>query len=239
MARPHIPAGQHGPGSPGPGQPWPPQPPTHPDWPGPARPWAPEPPRPAPRPETLPSARWWPVPSESLDERLRAQRLVVLSGHLDTDTATRAAAELMTLDATGDEPINVQLACGDGDLDAAEMLADTVDLAGVEVRVRCLGVVGGPPLLVLAAASHRTIAPHATVQLTEPRMDTTGTATELSRAAEAHKAAVERMHRRLAEASGRDLDAVAEDCRNSRRLTAEEAVGYGLVHEIDREARPK
>jgi ATP-dependent Clp protease protease subunit len=179
------------------------------------------------------------LPSESLDERLHEQRLVVLSGYLDTDTATKTAAELMTLDATGDDPVRVQLACADGDLGAAEMLADTVDLAGVEVRVRCLGVVGGPPLLVLAAADHRTIAPHATVQLLEPKLDMTGTATELSRAAEAHRAAVDRMYRRLAEASGRDLDAIAADCVAGRRLTAEEAVGYGLVHEVEREARPK
>ena len=48
-----------------------------------------------PRPEPL---------SDVLARRLLAQRVVLLHGPLDDLSATRVSAELMTLDAEGDEP---------------------------------------------------------------------------------------------------------------------------------------
>src|SRR5439155_1010049 len=79
-------------------------------------------------------------------------RIVLLSGPLGHQLATDAAAQLMLLDANGDEPIELHLSCPDGELDTAGMLAETIDLLGVEVQAVCRGTVGGPALAVVAAA---------------------------------------------------------------------------------------
>ena len=68
--------------------------------------------------------------------RLLDQRRVLLTGYLDDERATRVAAELMWLDGTGDGPVELHLSCPDGDLGAAGIVADTLDLLGVPVVVR-------------------------------------------------------------------------------------------------------
>jgi hypothetical protein len=44
-----------------------------------------------------------------LGERMAAQRVVMLSGVLDRETANRAVATLALCDVTGDEPVRLRL----------------------------------------------------------------------------------------------------------------------------------
>jgi ATP-dependent Clp protease protease subunit len=164
-----------------------------------------------------------------LADRLLDHRTVLLHGRLDSDRADRAAAALMSLDAAGDEPVTIRLAVEDAELTAALALADTVDLMGVPVHVTCAGMVGGPALAVLAAADRRTAAPHARFRLADPTARLDGRASDVSRDAEAFRSQVRTVHEWVAQATGRTVDAVAEDFRARRYLSAAEAAGYGLV----------
>ena len=133
-------------------------------WPRPEpRPTPQPPPGPVPWPTPLPA----PEPSRvefvstppttlalDLADRLLARRIVVLTGPLGRDEAGDAVARLMLLDADADEPIQLHLTCPDGDLDAALVLAETVDLLRAPVTAILRGTVGGPPLAVVAAADH-------------------------------------------------------------------------------------
>ncbi|HEY6426288.1 MAG TPA: hypothetical protein VIX84_03565, partial [Acidimicrobiales bacterium] len=51
--------------------------------------------------------------SDALSRRLFAQRVVLLHGPLDDLSLTRASAELMTLDADGDDPVTLRVDCGE------------------------------------------------------------------------------------------------------------------------------
>ena len=51
-----------------------------------------------------------------LQEKLFERRIVLVTGRLDADLAAEAAAALMTLDAIGDEPIELHLGSPDGTL---------------------------------------------------------------------------------------------------------------------------
>lgn len=48
-------------------------------------------------------------PCADLRDRLLAHRLVLLFGYLDDAAATRAAAQILLLEAEGDDPITVRL----------------------------------------------------------------------------------------------------------------------------------
>jgi len=167
-----------------------------------------------------------------LADRLLQRRILMLAGPLDQDAATRATAQLMLLDADSRQPVELHLSCPDGDLDAALMLADTLDLMRAPVTVTARGTVGGPALAVLAAADRRLAHPHAMLVLREPRGTASGRADELAIAAEQHARRVRDLCRRLATATGRDVEAVAADLRQGRVLTAAEAVEYGLLHDV-------
>ncbi len=54
--------------------------------------------------------------SEVLARRLLAERVVLLHGPLDELSVTRVSAELMTLDADGDDPVTLRVDCGEAGL---------------------------------------------------------------------------------------------------------------------------
>src|SRR4051812_28344490 len=103
-----------------------------------------------------------------LHASLFARRTVVLTGVLDEIKAGDAAAALLTLDAMGDERVELRLDCHSGSLDAAFTLMDTIDVLGVPVHITCTGMVGGAVVGVLAVGHHRSISRHGRVHLTEP-----------------------------------------------------------------------
>src|SRR5919199_4016078 len=112
------------------------------------------------------------------------RRTVFLTGHLDSAVATGLAAQLMTLDATGAQPISLYLDSPDAALDAAFVVIDTLKLLRSEVHAHCLGRVGGPSVAVLAVADRRSASPNARVRLAQPRLEASGPADRLSAQAE-------------------------------------------------------
>lgn len=200
-------------------------------------PWRPEPPE-EPQPGPAPTVPVVPVPGQrdagipSVADALLQRRVVLVSGRLTDETAATAAAQVMLLDAEDDAPLEVHLAAADGDLGAALMLADTVDLATAPVTVVCRGAVGGPVLAVVAAAPRRVAYPHAQFRLEEPRLALSGRADEIDAGAQALRQQLTALHERLAEATGQPVERIEEDLRHGRLLTARQAVDYGLVEEV-------
>lgn len=208
---------------------FPPLPPHPPEPPRPRHdPWHPEPRPPAPGAASA-SAALVVGGGDWLAERLLAQRVVTLSGELDTDAVNRAVAELALLDATGDDPVRLRLSGVGADLEGALTLVDALDLVGVPVHATSLGTLSGPAVAVLAVADRRVAGAHAMVRLCEPRAPRGVPGREVEAWAAEHARQLRRLQERLAAACGRSVDEVAADMRAGRLLDAEEARAYGLV----------
>ncbi|MCU4186878.1 ATP-dependent Clp protease proteolytic subunit [Acidiferrimicrobium sp. IK] len=164
--------------------------------------------------------------------QLLNQRQVVLRGPLDDEAASRVAAELMLLDATGDSAVQMQIDSPGGPLRAALTLVDTIGLMGVPVRAACVGRVEGSAVAVLAAAEHRSASRHASFHLSEPSSSASGTAGELSAWSRQRQIELDRLAGVLSTATGRPLEHVEADISAGRWLDAEQALAYGLVHDI-------
>ena len=145
---------------------------------------------------------------------------------------TEASAELMTLDALGDQPVQLMVASTGGPLYLALSLVDTIDLLGAPVHVTCLGRVEGAANLVVAVGARRAAARHAQFRLCAPEVSASGNASQLASWAEQHRLELDRFSQRLAQACGRHLEHVEADVAMGRWLDAEGAVTYGLVDEI-------
>ncbi len=173
--------------------------------------------------------------TDFLQRELFARRTVFLTGELDATRAMRAAAELMTLDAAGADPIDVHIACPDGTLEAALSVMDTLDLVRAPTRGHALGEVGGAAVGLVAVCRQRSAAPHAGFRLAEPKAQFTGPAEQLVAATE-HRRLLDRFRLRLARSTGRPEPEVMAAMREGRYLTAEEALDFGLIDAIA--ARP-
>ena len=203
-------------------------------WPGSPFPGGPPSPgRPEPGP-VLPTRVWldphagW---QDKLYERLLEQRVVLASGVLDDDAATRLSAQLLTLDAEGDGPIRLELQNLRSELPAALTLMGVLDVVRAEVQAFAGGETGGPALGVLASCPRRLAYPNASFTLSEPRLRFAGTATAVSAREQQVSRMTDSLYYRLAEATGRDAEDIREDARHGRVLTVAEAIGYGLVHD--------
>jgi len=174
--------------------------------------------------------------ARSPDDVVRAQlferRIVIATGDVDDLLAGEVAAQLMALDAAGAEPIELRIDSPGGTLDAAFVLIDTIELLRAPVHAMCTGRLEGAAVGVYAAAAHREASPHARFRLCQPSETAAGTAGDLT-AWMAHKQEqLDDFHRHLAAATGRPFEVVEADTDRGRYLDAEEAVRYGLVHDI-------
>lgn len=203
---------------------WPAPPPHEPR----PTPWQPDPQPPA-APTTPSQSAIIDTGADWLAERMLEQRMVTLSGSLDSAAANRAAASLALLDASGDDPIELRLCDVDADLDVAFTILDALDLVGVPLHVTCLGELRGAAVAILAVADHRAAGPHATVHLREPCTYLGGHPDNVATHAEDHRRRLRQLQERLAEACHRTVDAVVVDMETGRILTAEQALGYGLI----------
>jgi ATP-dependent Clp protease protease subunit len=167
-----------------------------------------------------------------LQERLFERRIVIISGPLDDAVASRAAAQLIMLDGSGGVPIEIHLDSPDGTLEAAFALIDTLDALGTEVRIRCRGQVGGPAIGVVASAPHRTAAPHTRFRLAQPTAQFSGTAEELRSRSQQQRDLLWRLQARVARATGRPVEAIADDMRRGLYLDAQAALDYGLIDAV-------
>jgi ATP-dependent protease ClpP protease subunit/transcriptional regulator with XRE-family HTH domain len=210
-----------------------------PGWPGaPGRPGGPGGPPPG-GPGPVPQTRVWMDPhadwQDLLYARLLEKRIVMSSGLLDEEAAPRLSAQLLTLDAEGDEPIRLELQNLRADLSAALAVIGVLDMVRVPVHARVSGELRGPAIVMLAACSRRLAYPNASLAFAEPRMEFGGTATVVTERRQQAERMLDSLYYRIADAAGREADQVREDFRRGRTLTVAEAIGYGLLD--DRVAR--
>lgn len=202
-----------------------------PDQPG--RPGFPSPGTPVPGP--VPPARAWVDPHagwrDKLAERLLEQRIVLASGLLDDEAATRLSAQLLTLDAEGDGVIRLEAQNLSAELSAAITLMGVLNVVRAPLHAYASGETAGAALGVLASCPHRVAYPNASFALMEPKAEFHGSVTAVVAREQQVRRMTDSLYYRLAEATGREAEKIREDARQCRTLTVAEAMGYGLIHE--------
>jgi ATP-dependent Clp protease protease subunit len=160
------------------------------------------------------------------------RRQVFLRGPLDDDAGGQLAIALMTLDATGDDPISLHFDAAGGTLGGAFAVIDTIDLLGVAVHATCVGRADGPAAGVLAACDQRRASRSSRIRLAAPSSSFQGSAAHAEEWLRGYRDRVERYIQRLSEATGQARDRVEADLQSERWFDAEEALRYGLVDEV-------
>jgi ATP-dependent Clp protease, protease subunit len=207
-------------------------------------PEVPFPPHPDPGRPAYPPVPMVPMPSspasspaDDLRSRvyddLLARRTVVLDRALDGETATLVAAQLMALDADGDQAITLVVNSPGGPLDAAAAVLDTIDLVRGPLDTTCLGRADGTAAVVAASGTgRRRMGAGARVRLRLADLELTGPASRLDDDLARHRDLQEALIDRLVAITGQERRLVERDVETGRTLTAAEAVDYGLADEV-------
>ncbi len=160
------------------------------------------------------------------------QRVVWIRGSLNDLSATAAASQLMTLDSTGDEPIQLFINSGDGTLTAALTVMDTMAALGVPVEAVCTGRAEGPALGVLAVADRRLAARHARLRLHQEDIATAGTAAAITQELAQLQRQIETFIRWVSRATQQPAERVEIDLASGRYFELDEALEYHLIDEV-------
>jgi ATP-dependent Clp protease protease subunit len=211
-------------------------PPFHPGWP-PPHPPAPTPPSPPTTPNPVPIVPTWYEPDPTwrgreLEDRLLEQRIVMAGGLLDNALANRVAAQLMIIGNRTNKPVELHLACSQSELDASLALSDAIEILRAPVHATVRGTLGGPAVGVLCTAAKRSAHRRSMIVLSQPTAHAGGTAAEAAVQSDQFHRQLTRLHQMVAAACERDVDEVAEDFRTGKVLSADDALGYGLVQRL-------
>jgi ATP-dependent protease ClpP protease subunit len=171
--------------------------------------------------------------AEDVRRALLARRVVLLHGDLDNAAVAEAAATILMLDASGDERIVLRLTGGSASIDAALVLMDVIDVAGVPVDTVGAGTVAGGAVGVLAAGRHRSLAPHARLRLLEPDASVAGRATDIERTLAAQSSQRDRFLARLSGCTGRPLAHVEQEWGGGAYLEPGDALALGYADEVE------
>jgi ATP-dependent Clp protease, protease subunit len=165
-------------------------------------------------------------------DHLFDRRVLLVGGVLDDAATSELAARLMTLDALGDEPIELRLGTCEGSFESALVVLDILDVVGVEVRTVGFGTIQAGPVGILASGARRALARHARLQTGELEVEVSGTASDLERTLAAHAVARDQFLERVARGTGRATAEVAAEWARRCVLDAVDARSLGYVDEV-------
>lgn len=165
-------------------------------------------------------------------DALLARRMVLLHGEVDQAKASEVAASLMTLDALGDDHVELRLTGASGSFDAALVLLDVMGVLGVPVHTVGSGLIGGGMVGVVAAGARRAVSVHARLHLREPDLAVEGRAGAIEQALAAAADRRDAFFGIVAHCTGRAGREIEAEWSAGRILAAEDAVTLGYADAV-------
>ena len=172
-----------------------------------------------------------------LYSRLLGSRVVFLGSPIDDQVANLVVAQLLHLEAEDpDKDINLYVNSPGGEMSAMMAIYDAMQHVRPDVATTCVGLAASAGAVILAGGAHgkRSALPHSRVLIHQPVI--TGQIQGQASDIEIHAREVIRMKQQmldvLAGHTGQPRERIELDTDRDRWMTAEEAVGYGLVDRV-------
>jgi len=167
--------------------------------------------------------------------RLLKERVVFLVGPVNDMTANLVVAQLLFLEAENpDKDISFYINSPGGSVTAGMAIYDTMQFIKPDVSTLCIGQAASMGALLLAsgAKDKRYCLPNSRVMIHQPLGGFQGQASDIEIHAKEILYLRERLNRILASHTGKPIDEVDRDTDRDNFMSAEQAVGYGLVDRV-------
>ena len=167
--------------------------------------------------------------------RLLKDRIIFLSGEINTEMANAIIAQLLFLNAQDKEKdITMYINSPGGQVTAGLGIYDTMNHISCDVATVCIGMAAsmGAFLLSSGAKGKRYALPNAEVMIHQPLGGARGQATDIQIVAENILKIKKKLATIRAENTGQEYDKIIEDTERDNYLDAYEAKEYGLVDSV-------
>ena len=170
----------------------------------------------------------------SLMEHLINARKIFITGTVDEKMAKEVVQHLHILAAINSLPITIFINSPGGHAESGDMIFDAIRFIAPDVIIIGFGCVASAGALIYVAAKkeHRYALPNTRFLLHQPSGGMQGPASNM----QIYSNEIVRMKNRLnlifADATGQPIEKIEQDTQRDFWLSAEQAVEYGLVHNV-------
>jgi ATP-dependent Clp protease, protease subunit len=170
-----------------------------------------------------------------LYSRLLKERIIFLGSVLDDTVANLICAQMLFLESEDpDKDIHLYINSPGGDITALLAIYDTLKYIKPDVSTFCFGQAasGGAVLLGAGTKGKRFALPHSRIVLHQPWGGVGGQASDIEIQAREILRMRDLLTEMLSMDTGQEIARITKDTDRDFVMTAEEAVGYGLVDEV-------
>jgi ATP-dependent Clp protease, protease subunit len=167
--------------------------------------------------------------------RLLKERVVFLVGPVTEVTANLIVAQLLFLESENpDKDVSFYINSPGGSVSAGLAIYDTMQFIKPDVSTLCVGQAASMGALLLAAGSKskRFCLPNSRVMIHQPMGGFSGQASDVEIHAREILYLKEKLNEILAKHTGQKMETIQKDTDRDNFLSAEQAVGYGLVDRV-------
>lgn len=173
--------------------------------------------------------------SYDIFSRLLKDRIILLNGEVNKDTAAVICAQLLFL-ASEDEKKDIHLYINSpgGEVTSGFAIHDTMNYIKPDVNTVCMGMAASMGAFLLASGTKgkRMCLPNAEVMIHQPLGGMQGQATDMEIAARHIQRTKKSLSEKLAAYTGRTYEEIVKATDRDNWLTAEEALEFGLIDTI-------
>lgn len=167
--------------------------------------------------------------------RLMMDRIIFMGTAVNDYTANVIQAQLLYLDSVDSErDINLYLNTPGGSVYAGLGIYDTMQFIGSKVATICTGMAAsmGAVLLVAGEKGMRAALPHSRVMIHQPLGGIQGQASDIEITAREILKLKDELYQIISDHSGQGMDKIRKDADRDYWMTAQEALGYGMIDKV-------
>ncbi len=173
--------------------------------------------------------------SYDIFSRLLKDRIVMLSGEVNDQSASTIVAQLLFLEAEDPEKdIYFYINSPGGVITAGMSIFDTMNYIKPDVSTICIGQAAsmGAFLLSSGAKGKRYSLPNSRIMIHQPSGGAQGQSTDIQIQAKEIQRMKDDLNAILAENTGQKVTKIAEDTERDNFMSAEESKKYGMIDEV-------
>jgi len=173
--------------------------------------------------------------SYDIYSRLLEDRIIFLTGEIETNMANTIVAQLIYLEAVNpDKDISIYINSPGGDITAGMAIYDTIKFIKCDVSTICIGIAASMASFLLAAGTKgkRLALPNSEIMIHQPLSGFQGQASDIKIHTDHLLKTKAKMIKLYSEMTGKSTSQLEKDTDRDNYLSADEAKTYGLIDKV-------